>query len=334
MATDSSLSHSRPATPSGRSHSRASFASSLSRQSHISFGDDAEELQEARAKESEALQKMSEMQQLYEGSEKLGRETEDKLAEKEDALKAALERVDQLLVEKERARKREEEKLAGAGDEEGARDREALRAQILEDQVQDLVRQANQAKAISEKLSREWDTKFAVKSGEIESLRERMLASAREVEEARQDTEKLRAAGQQVCQNFEGQIAAAENAHHESLDVIDALTLQLANKNNGRPGSPQSPSQRLSTSVSSSRASAADVIDAETALAELEHARSRIRTLEDQLEETQMHLESEVSDSRRRRQKSVETEGGLRKELKTLKELMGQSALYFGLYPC
>ena len=333
IATDSSL-ISRPTTPSARSLSRQSFASSVSRQSHISFGDEGEDLRKALEEARETREKEGEVRRLLEGSERVGREMEDKLGEKEHELKEVRERLAGLEREKEREKERELQRVAGIGDEEGAKEREQLRLRELEDRVEDAARSEASIKVTAEKQAREWENKFAARQSELEAVRERMAQATKEADEERLDLnsqiEKLRAAGQALCETYEDRVADAEDRRLQSVELVDSLSAQLARLQADRPATPPSPSMRLTSSHSSAHTSAADVIDAENALADLEHMRKQMATLEEQLEETRMHLDSEVTDARRRRQKSAEVETILKKEVKTLRETIGGSFRTFG----
>lgn len=332
VATESS-SISRPTTPSVRSYSRQSFASSVSRQSHRSnAGEDADLIEELRTQLAEGAEREKSVRKLLEGSESLGREMEDRLAERSDQLKERDERIVLLEKERERERIREEERLAGVGEEEGAKEKELARLRELEDRIDELLRNETTSKAATDKLTREYETKFAAKEVEAESLRERMAAAIKDAEEERLDLnrqlDQLRGAGQALCETYEERIADIELSRLEAVDLAESLQEQLErarglSATSSRPGSPASPTSRLSSSHASSHTSAADVINAENALADLEHSRSKVATLEEQLEEARMHLEAEMSDSKRRRGKHAENEQLLKKEIKTLKEAIG-----------
>lgn len=325
---DSALS--RPTTPSVRSQSRQSFASSVSRQSFRSTVDD-EALDELKRAADEAKQRENEVRALLEGSERIGREMEDRLAEKERRLKEAEERVHTLEQERNREKERELARMAGVGEED--KEQDARRILELEAKIEELVKAEATTKASTERLSREWETKFAAKEGENESLRERMAAAAKDAEEERADLnqqlDQLRGAGQALCETYEERIAEIELSRLESVELAESLQDQLANLNGGgglragSPSSPTSPTSRLSSSHNS-RTSAADVINAESAQAELEHLQSKVGSLEEQLEETKMHLEAEIADSKRRRTKHGETEQTLKKEIKNLRESIGE----------
>ena len=244
------------------------------------------------------------------------------------------ERLAGLEREKEREKERELQRVAGIGDEEGAKEREQLRLRELEDRVEDAARSEASIKVTAEKQAREWENKFAARQSELEAVRERMAQATKEADEERLDLnsqiEKLRAAGQALCETYEDRVADAEDRRLQSVELVDSLSAQLARLQADRPATPPSPSMRLTSSHSSAHTSAADVIDAENALADLEHMRKQMATLEEQLEETRMHLDSEVTDARRRRQKSAEVETILKKEVKTLRETIGASFRTFG----
>lgn len=333
--TSSHLSHSqsRPTTPSFRSQSRQSFASSVSRQSYRStLEEDA--IDDLKQQLAEGREREAEIRGLLQGSESLGREMEDKLADKDRKLKDAQERLAVLDREREREKEREAARLAGADDEEKG----ALRLVELETRVEELLLAEATAKAATDRLTREWETKCAAREGENESLRERMAAAAKAAEEERADLsqqlEQLRSAGQALCETYEERIADIELGRLESAELAETLQDELdrlkGTKTNGdRPASHASPSARLGQSVS--RTSAADVIDAESAKAELDHLRTKYNALEEQFEDTREHLETEIEDAKRRRVKTNETEAMLKKEITLLKATIGTSALPFPL---
>ena len=167
-------------------------------------------LEEAR----ETREKEGEVRRLLEGSERVGREMEDKLGEKEHELKEVRERLAGLEREKEREKERELQRVAGIGDEEGAKEREQLRLRELEDRVEDAARSEASIKVTAEKQAREWENKFAARQSELEAVRERMAQATKEADEERLDLnsqiEKLRAAGQALCETYEDRVADAE----------------------------------------------------------------------------------------------------------------------------
>ena len=334
MATEASLGHSqsRPTTPSVRSYSRQSFASSVSRQSQRSLLDDdgAEDLHRTLR---ETKEREEEVRQLLDGSERLGREMEDKLAEKDRQLQETAARVEALEQERSRDKERELARMAGIGEED--KEQDARRILELESRVDDLLKADATLKTTTDRLAREWETKFAAKEGENESLRERLAAAAAAAEEERNSLnhqiDQLRGAGQALCETYEERIAEIEHHRLEAVDLAESLQDQLSRINGSQatevsPGSPTSPSSRLSSSHNS-RTSAADVINAESAQAELEHLQAKMESMEEQLEEARMQLEAEMEDSKKRRAKHTEMEQSLKNEIKTLRESIGRSPL-------
>ncbi|CEQ41011.1 SPOSA6832_02692, partial [Sporobolomyces salmonicolor] len=317
---NSEASIARPTTPSIRSQSRQSFASSISRQSHR----DNEELDELRKELEDARVRETEVRQLLEGSEKLGREMEDRLAEKHEQIRVAEERVALLEQDKARSKEQEQERLAGVEGEEGDREREKVRVRELEAKVAEMEQVLQVQKAAFDKLRLEAQHKSAAKEAELESLRERLDQAAKEHEDERVDLneqiDKLRTAGQALCETYEEKIAEIELARLEAVELAETLQSQVSSSSNGASGSPV-----LSRSLSSSHSSAA-AIDAENARADLEHLRSKVALLEEQLEEARMHLEQEVSDAKDRRARTGEVESMLKAEIKSLKEAMERSA--------
>ncbi|BGO92430.1 hypothetical protein NBRC10512_007512 [Rhodotorula toruloides] len=328
--SDLSASHAaRPTTPSFRSSSRQSFASSVSRQSHRSMfsASDADDFDDLRTQVEEARQREAEIRQLLEGSEKLGREMEDRLTEKNNRIKQLEERVAQMDQEQERAREAEKARLAGAEGEEGARERDRARILDLETQLADVQKALDARRASYDKLKLEDKHKTAAKEAEVESLRDRLAQANKAHEEERNDLnsqlDKLRSAGQALCETYEEKIAEIELARLEAVDLAETLQAQL----DGRPSSDAARADSPSTSRTlSASVSAAQAIDAETARAELEHLRAKFVSLEEQLEDARIQLEQEVADARARRQKHVEAEQVLKGEIKSLKEVVERSS--------
>jgi CAP-Gly domain-containing linker protein 1 len=324
------LSLSRPATPSVRSYSRQSFASSISRLSNHSFLDDAEESRRLAEDLRETTEREKEVRKLLEGSERLGREMEDKLADKDDEIKSLYKKLRGVEEEREVDRAAEAQRVAGLGDEEVEKDRERSRVGLLEARIVELEMKESEMATTATRISSESESKLAARERELEGLRERMEATAQEVAEEQLDLKRqidnLRSAGQALCETYEERIADIETSRLEALEVVDALTAEIARTASSHDlgSANSSPSDRYSTrSDTTGHTSAADVIDAENEKADLEHLRAKVENLEELLEETKMHLEAEVEDTKRRRQKSGEVELVLKKEIKTLKETIG-----------
>ncbi|GAA5914168.1 hypothetical protein JCM6882_004944 [Rhodosporidiobolus microsporus] len=325
----SETSSARPTTPSVRSYSRQSFASSVSRQSHrstASTSHDADDFAELRTELEEAKQREADIRQLLEGSERLGREMEDRLTEKNEQVKAAEERVALLEQERERVKADEEKRLAGVQGDEADLDRERARTRELEARLAETEKALDAQWAATDKLRLEEKHKSAAKEAEVEKLRERLSAQEDERADLNTQVDKLRTAGQALCETYEEKIAEIELARLEAVELAETLQLQL----DGQPAPPSSASRSnsptLSRSLSSSHASAAEAIDAENTRAELEHLRSKVSTLEEQLEDARMALEQEVTDAKKRRTRAGEVEALLKGEIKSLKEALDRSA--------
>ncbi|GAA5830650.1 hypothetical protein JCM5353_007570 [Sporobolomyces roseus] len=318
----SSVNGERPTTPNLRSSSRQSFASSISRQSHRNGGEDVEEL---RRELEESKRREEEVRTLLEGSEQLGREMEDRLEEKNRMLEEREERVKEFELESRRLREREETRLAGI---EGDGQDQA----VLLNKVEELERQVEQQSQQIAKTKLEASRKSAAKEGEIESLRERIAQSTKEHEEERldlnQQIDKLRNAGQALCETYEEKIAEIELARLEALELVEIFQTQLPNesltRSTSRSGSPTL-HRSTSTNLSASSSHAA-AIDAENALAEADHLRSKVAQLEEQLEEARMNLEQEMNEARERRSRSGDVEQSLKGEIKQLKEVIDRSS--------
>ena len=318
----------RSATPSVRSFSRQSFASS-SHSRHSAFGDDAttEDVRALQEELRDACEREGEVRKMFEGSERVGRDMEEKLGGKEAELKSLREKNAMLEREREMGRRKEEVRIAGVDGEEGLRENERIRVRELEESIEAAARAHQISIAAAEKLAREQETKIAQRQAELDSTRERMLdASTLAAEErARLDAEleTLRVAGQSLCVVYEEQISRLDMERIEAIEIAEQLTERLAtlDTSGSRPTSPGSPSTRLSVSTNT-----AEAIDAENAAAEVVHLKAKIEVLEEQLDEIRAHLESELSDTTKRRAKSVETEAGFKKELKALKDAVGQSS--------
>ncbi|GAA5981430.1 hypothetical protein JCM11641_004760 [Rhodosporidiobolus odoratus] len=329
-----SESSARPTTPSVRSYSRQSFASSVSRQSHrstasTSHAADAEELAELKADLEDARQRESETRQLLEGSEKLGREMEDRLGDKAAKLEEAEERIALLEKERERAKQDEEARLAGVEGSEGDLEREKLRARELETRLAELEKSLEVRDAAVEKLRREEKHKSAAKEAEAESLRERLDRAGKAHDEERERLEsnvaQLRTAGQALCETYEERIAEIELAKLEAVEELEVLRTKL-DGTSAVPSATQTESSPLSRSLGHSHTSSAADIDAENAQAEVEHLRGRIAHLEEQLEDARMQVEAEIAEAAKRRERTKETESVYKGEIKALKEAIERSA--------
>ncbi|KPV75269.1 uncharacterized protein RHOBADRAFT_53266 [Rhodotorula graminis WP1] len=325
----------RPSTPSLRSSSRQSFASSVSRQSHRSTTSttaDPDELDDLRRELAEAQQREGEIRQLLEGSERLGREVEDRLGEKNRRIADLEERLAVLEKERERAREDEDARLAAAAAQGGEEGDRAARVRELEKRVEEQQAAIEAHKAAHDKLKREDKHRTAAKEAEVESLRERLERSAKDHDEERADlsnqVDKLRSAGQALCETYEEKIAEIELARLEAVELAETLQAQLEGAGDGaraasssREDSPSASRHHLSASVS-----AAQAIDAENTRAELDHLRDKVATLEEQLEDARMQLEQEFADAKSRRTKVGEAEQRLKGEIASLKEAVDRSA--------
>ncbi|BGO99648.1 hypothetical protein JCM10021v2_003324 [Rhodotorula toruloides] len=318
--SDLSASHARPPD-----HAQPPLLIPPSHRSVFSASD-ADDFDDLRTQVEEARQREAEIRQLLEGSEKLGREMEDRLTEKNSRIKQLEERVSQMDQEQERAREAEKARLAGAEGEEGERERDRARILDLETQLADVQKSLDAQRASYDKLKLEDKHKTAAKEAEVESLRDRLAQANKAHEEERNDLnsqlDKLRSAGQALCETYEEKIAEIELARLEAVDLAETLQAQL----DGRPPSDSAPADSPSTSRTlSASVSAAQAIDAETARTELEHLRTKVVSLEEQLEDARIQLEQEVADARARRRKHVEAEQVLKGEIKSLKVVVDHS---------
>ncbi|GAA5935557.1 uncharacterized protein JCM15063_001076 [Sporobolomyces koalae] len=307
----------RPTTPSLRSSSRQSFASSTSRQSHR-IADDVDEL---RRELLESKKREEETRTLLEGSEQLGREMEDRL---EDA-KRMLEERDERLDELERREAKQEPPPRPANDETSDD------ARRLQEKIAQLEHDLDQQTQQIAKTKSEAARKSAAKEAELESLRERIALTSKEHEDERvdlnQQIDKLRNAGQALCETYEEKIAEIELARLEALELAETLQAEQQHRSSdsvtSRSGSPTFP-RSISTNLSASTAYAA-AIDAETAVAEADHLRSKVAQLEEQLEDARANLEHEMDTARDRRTKAGEAEQSLRDEIKQLQATIDRS---------
>ncbi|GAA5988041.1 hypothetical protein JCM5350_004149 [Sporobolomyces pararoseus] len=311
----SSTNGERPSTPNLRSSSRQSFASSTSRQSHRSGFGGGEEVEELRKELDELRKREEETRALLEGSEQLGREMEDRLEEKNRILEEQEERLKLLELESSR-------KAAPVETEESQNDDSKLQERIIE-----LEQQLEQQTQQISKMKLESSRKSAAKEAEVESLRERLAQSTKEHEEERldlnQQIDKLRNAGQALCETYEEKIAEIELARLEAVELVEALQAQQSSSRSSSP--PSSIHRSASTNLSAS-ASHAAAIDAETALAEADHLRSKVAQLEEQLEDARTSLELELEEAKERKYKTGESEQALKVEIKQLKEIIDRSS--------
>ncbi|SCV70104.1 BQ2448_1498 [Microbotryum intermedium] len=340
----SGLGHStsRPATPSVRSFSRQSFASSsVSRNSTRSTTREEDDIADYKQQVIEAREREANVRELLEGSEKVGREMEALVGELRDRLKEKDAQIEDM---EWKAKEREMSRLAEVEDDDAGikKDLQRVMKEMDEMKEEDKGKQERW-----DKWQREWVTKSAAKESEIASLRERLEIATKGVDEEKielqRQLEQLRSAGQSLCLTYEERIAEIEVARLESVDLAETLATQLETLQLGRQGGviekgtttidgeeemhrsgiPLSPTRRLGASTN---ASVADMINAESAQADLDHLRTKVASLEEQLEEARMHLEAEVNESRKRRTKHQEAEAALKKDLKGMREALDRSA--------
>ncbi|KAI5475270.1 CAP-Gly domain-containing protein [Pseudohyphozyma bogoriensis] len=320
---------------------RSTPVRSYSRQSEVStrsfMGDStggAGEVKEARERERE-------VRELLEASEKVGREVEERLAGKEQEVKELKKKLRETQEGWEREKEerenleaeREAEKLRIAAEKvglgEGEKAKEDLVAE-MEAKLAEAMQREVANKSLVERTTREWDNKFAAKEGEIESLRERLAEAVELRDELNLEVDKLKGYGRTLCDEYEARIAEIEEARLEAVEQLEAsLERQfksgLERDDGVESPTSSSPSARLSNSLGSSHTSAADVINAETAIAEAEHLRTKVDALEVMLADAKDHLAAEIEDAKRRRQKTAEAEQVLKKEVKSLKEALERS---------
>ncbi|POY70946.1 hypothetical protein BMF94_6034 [Rhodotorula taiwanensis] len=276
----------RPVTPSLRSSSRQSFASSVSRQSHRSSlagggGEDA-----------------SELRHLLDASERLGREMEDRLVEKSRRIKE----LEDAALERER---RFEDRVRQLESEAEASQRQADQTRLEAEQRQHEASRSADSRQANER-------KHLAKEAEIESLRERLARAndehARVAGDLQAEVDKLRKAGQALCETYEDKIAEIELARLEALDLVDELRRD-------RPPPLLEPAAEPKAAAAAVGGGAA-AIDAENARAEVEHLRAKVATLEEQLEDVRAQLEQEIADARVRRHKAIEAETSLKDQIR------------------
>lgn len=170
----------------------------------------------------------------------------------------------------------------------------------------------------SQKLKLEAKHKSAAMEAQVESLRERLDAASqehtRERDQLRSEVDKLRTAGQALCETYEEKIAEIELARLEAVDLVESLQGQLQAR-------PKSATPDLAPTTTPTTAA---TIDAETARAQVEHLRSKVALLEDQLEQVRHQLEQEVGDARERRARHQEVEAALKEQIRSLKETVGE----------
>ena len=296
--SSSVLDASRPTTPSVRSFSRQSFASASSRSAAGSaMGGDADEWRE---REAMARQREADVRVLLVASEAMGRAHEGSLADREHELrelrdklaavekKAADERRERADEQQQRERERERDATARAdaaklGEGNVDNDKAAALAAAatildLERQLLDHSRAADSAKTALERRTREVETKSAAKEGEIESLRERLADRDDELQDQQDQIEKLREAGRAICAQYEERISGIESRRLEAEERLVELEMKAEV---GR----DEPAGDEAGLLGASTRSAADLINAETAQAEVEHLRTKVGNLEEQLEE-------------------------------------------------
>ncbi|KAM0789615.1 hypothetical protein ACM66B_000421 [Microbotryomycetes sp. NB124-2] len=337
FATESlGTSTSRPTTPSFRSTSRQSFASSVSRSSFRSVSHnnsvgamDQDVVEDLRKAVDEANERELSTRKMLEGSERLGREMEDKLADSERKIKELSLKVEALQSDKARREEIELAKVEGMEKEEMNDKKKVVE---LSQRLDELSSSEASTKSTLDRLSKEWDHKFRAKESENESLRERMTLAVKNGEDERieltRQLDQLRSAGQALCETYEERIADVENGRLEALESVERLQQQLEQArteredvlSNGDRGGGQ-------LSLSSSQiatTSAADIINAENAKAETDHLRAKLVNLEEHFEATKVQLETELDRSQKSKAKSSEVEQSLKQDIESLKNTVDE----------
>jgi hypothetical protein len=242
---------------------------------------------------------------------------EDRLEEKNRLLEEQEEKLRSLEIESRKAR---EVTTIDAGGGGGDDDSTKLQERVIE-----LEQELEHQTQLISRTKLESSRKSAAKEAELESLRERIAASMKEHEDERldlnQQIDKLRNAGQALCETYEEKIAEIELARLEAVELAETLQTQL--ESTSRSSSPPSSLHRSASTNLSASSSHAAAIDAETALAEADHLRSKVAQLEEQLEDARTSLELELEEARDRRYKVGESEQALKGEIKQLKEIIG-----------
>ncbi|GAA6044179.1 hypothetical protein JCM8097_007224 [Rhodosporidiobolus ruineniae] len=340
LAQSEASSSARPTTPSFRSQSRQSFASSISRQSHRSTASTSTQQHlddDLRGDLEDARQQEAELRALLDASEKDGREKEDRLDERERQLRAAEERVRQLEAEQVRAREEEKRRLEGVEGEAGDLERERLRARELEARLAESEKALTAQSAAVERLKLEERHKSAAKEAEVESLRERLEQKEKDFEAERVElldqVDKLRTAGAQLCETYEEKIAEIELARLEAEEKVEELHARL----DGQAALPRSGSSasltrngagspsRAAALSSSHASSAASAIDAETLQIDYDHLVRKVAGLEEQLHDARVALQESVDEAAEKRRRREEVEGLLKEEVKKAREALARS---------
>lgn len=203
------------------------------------------------------------------------------------------------------------------------------RVRQLESEAEASQRQADQTRLEAEQrqheASRSADSRQAnerkhlAKEAEIESLRERLARAndehARVAGDLQAEVDKLRKAGQALCETYEDKIAEIELARLEALDLVDELRRD-------RPPPLLEPAAEPKAAAAAVGGGAA-AIDAENARAEVEHLRAKVATLEEQLEDVRAQLEQEIADARVRRHKAIEAETSLKDQIRAARAETG-----------
>ncbi|KAK4054323.1 hypothetical protein OIO90_003556 [Microbotryomycetes sp. JL221] len=350
-STTSNTTTSRPTTPSFRSSSRQSFNSSISKHSNMtnsfrsisrasitSSNFEPEELdqpqqnqqqqEELQSQLKQVLQREQETKNLLQASEKIGRELEQQLSDKDELIKILKQENVKQLNEQIKFENNKVDEMTQQQEQQLQQEENSKRLIQLSEELEQSNLNQTQLKTKLERLRKENETKTKAKDAENESLRERIEIALKQGQDERIELEnqliQLRKAGQSLCETYEEKISEIENSKFEALNQIQLLEKELSLIQNSTTFSNQQEKTDLSAiDLSASQmetTSAADVINAENVKADNDHLKLKLNNLEEQLEQTKMSLESEIEQTLQIKIKSEEVESNLRKEINVLKQ--------------
>lgn len=178
-----------------------------------------------------------------------------------------------------------------------------------------------QCSELFNRIETELEVERLAKESALRQAREeqdkQLSAAQQEREELQSQLEQLREAGQALCGVYEERLAEVEADKRQAVASLQRAEDELT--------AAQTASARLSLSTVPQTPTALS-IDNENLRLDLEHTKGRLHLLEEQLAEAQQSLETELDNIKRRKADWAEVEQGLRKEILTLQESVGQSA--------
>jgi predicted nucleic acid-binding Zn-ribbon protein len=163
---------------------------------------------------------------------------------------------------------------------------------------------------------------------EAESKARAELAEAKaEVARLTEDNEnlseqlaQLREAGQSLCAVYEERISASEAERLAAVEARVAVETELGRMRS----SASSLSLASRAGTRSGELGEAEMIEAENLREDVEHFRARATALDEQLAEARSQLEKDADEREAKRLESEEMEMGLRREVKHLKDTLGE----------